>query len=147
MRFNRSRPIPRCFRWCYKAPSARLSIRSVSLRHTEQVENVVRRGFSDVSMSSSLPIIKCCWYFISINGPSLHQGIGVKMGGGGREMRLLCKEGREALSILLSVRSVRCALKGLDWVQWVKDWERGEGGVITNNKWQCIWRFYRRYGR
>ena len=39
--------------------------------------NVVRTGFSDVSMS--LPIMKCFRYFISINGPSVHRGTG---GGG-----------------------------------------------------------------
>lgn len=32
-------------------------------------------------------------------------------------MRLLWNEGREALVILLSVCSVRCALKGLHWVE------------------------------
>ena len=69
--------------------------------------NVVRTGFSDVSMS--LPIIKCFRYFISINGPSVHRGTG----GGGvkRGVRLLWKEGREALSILLSVRSVLSTLR------------------------------------
>ena len=42
--------------------------------HTEQVENVVRTGFPDVSMR--LPIIKCFRYFISVNDPSVHQGTG-----------------------------------------------------------------------
>lgn len=93
--------------------------------------NVVRTGFSDVSMS--LPIIKCFRYFISINGPSVHRGTG---GGGGvkRGVRLLWKEGREALSILLSVRSVRCALKALHWVERVRGWERdGEALLRTIN--------------
>ena len=119
MQFNRSRPIPRCFRWCYKVLSARLSIRWVSLRHTEQMENVVRTGFPDVSMS--LLIMKCFRYFISVNGLSVQRGTG---GGGG--VRLLWKEGREALSILLSVRLVRCApLKG--YIGW-SELEVGRGG-------------------
>ena len=87
----------------------------------------------------SLPIIKCSWYFISVKGPS------VCPWGGGRWVRLLWKEGRESLSILLLVSSVRCAHKGLDWVEWVWDWERWEGGVVTHNQCQCIWRFYGRY--
>ena len=41
--------------------------------------NVVRTGFSDVSMS--LPIMKCFRYFISINGPSVHRGTGGVKGG------------------------------------------------------------------
>ena len=78
------------------------------MRHTEQVENVVRTGFSDVSMS--LLIMKYFRYFISVNGLSVQRGTGGVRGGG---VRLLWKEGREALSILLSVRLVRCApLKG-----------------------------------
>ena len=36
--------------------------------------NVVRTGFSDVSMS--LSIMKCFRYFISISGPSFHRGTG-----------------------------------------------------------------------
>ena len=52
------------------------------------------------------------FYFISILFMSIRE-LGVKV----REVRLLWKEGREALSILFSVRSVRCALKGLDWVE------------------------------
>ena len=147
MQFNRSRPIPRCFRWCYKVLSARLSIRWVSLRHTEQVENVVRTGFPDVSMS--LLIMKCFRYFISVNGLSVQRGTGGVRGGG---VRLLWKEGREALSRLLSVRLVRCApLKG--YIGWSElefgrgGWRVGVGGVIINNQCQCISRCYRRYGR
>ena len=67
-------------------------------------------------------------------------------------MRLLWKEGREALSILLSVRLVRCApLKG--YIGWSElefgrgGWRVGVGGVIINNQCQCISRCYRRYGR
>ena len=56
--------------------------------------------------------MKCFRYFISVNGLSVQRGTGGVMGGGGG-VRLLWKEGREALSILLSVRLVRCApLKG-----------------------------------
>ena len=44
------------------------------------MENVVGRGFSDVSMS--LPIMKCFRHFISINGPSVHRGTGRGEGGG-----------------------------------------------------------------
>ena len=71
----------------------------------------LEQDFSDVSMS--LPIIKCSRYFISINGPSVYRGTEVGVKG----VRLLWKEGRDALSILLSVCSVRCALKGLVWVE------------------------------
>ena len=54
--------------------------------------------------------MKCFRYFISVNGLSVQRGTGGVEGGG---VRLLWKEGREALSILLSVRLVRCApLKG-----------------------------------
>ena len=45
-------------------------------------------------------------------------------------MRLLWKEGSEALSILLSVRSVRCARKGLHWVERVRGWERGGEALL-----------------
>lgn len=56
--------------------------------------NVVRTGFSDVSMS--LPIIKCFRYFISINGPSVHRGTG---GGGGKEGGAFTLEGGEGSSL------------------------------------------------
>ena len=45
-------------------------------------------------------------------------------------VRLLWKKGREALSLLLSVRSVRCALKGLHWVERVRGWERGGEALL-----------------
>ena len=89
------------------------------------MENVLKTGLSDVIMS--LPIMKCFRYFISINGPSVHRGTG---GGVKRGVRLLWKEGRDALSILLSVRSVRCALKGLYWVERVRGWERGGEALL-----------------
>ena len=75
----------------------------------------------------SLPIMKCFRYFISINGPSVHRGTGGRVK---RGVRLLWKEGRDALSILLSVRSVRCALKGLHWVERVRGWERGGEALL-----------------
>ena len=123
MRFNRSRPIPRCFRWCYKVLSARLSIRWVSLRHTEQVENVGRTGFPDVSMS--LLIMKCFRYFISVNGLSVQRGTGGVGGGGAFTL-----EGGEgsSLNTVVSPFSTLRALKGLDWLEWVRGWERGVAG-------------------
>ena len=64
------------------------------MRHTEQEENVVRTGFSDVSMR--LPIIKCFRYFISINDPSVHRGTGE---GGGVKGSAFTLEGGEGSSL------------------------------------------------
>lgn len=64
---------------------------------------------------------------------------------GERGVRLLWKKGREALSILLSVRSVRCALKGLDWVEWVRGWE--ERGRYYQQSMSVYFKVLSGYGR
>ena len=81
------------------------------MRHTEQVENVVRTGFPDVSMS--LLIMKCFRYFISVNGLSVQRGTG---GGGGGAFTLEGGEG-SSLNTVVSPFSTLRALKGLYWVE------------------------------
>ena len=82
------------------------------MRHTEQAENVVRTGFSDVSMS--LLIMKCFRYFISVNGLSVQRGTGGVGGGGAFTL-----EGGEgsSLNTVVSPFSTLRALKGLDWLE------------------------------
>ena len=84
------------------------------MRHTEQVENVVRTGFPDVSMS--LLIMKCFRYFISVNGLSVQRGTGGVRGWGGGAFTLEGGEGSSLCTVVSPFSTLR-ALKGLYWVE------------------------------